>query len=78
MKIEEKVKKANPKSNLTKNETDPLQHLSQRDNIAITEGDMGGVVIDIDDYIYEANWQLFISFLTTRFLLENTKWPDRI
>ena len=78
MKIEEKVKKANPKSNLTKNETDPLQHLSQRDNIAITKGDMGGVVIiDIDDYIYEANWQLFISFLT-RFLLENTKWPDRI
>ena len=55
----EKIKKAIPKSHLTKNETDALQQLSQRDNI-ITKADKGGavVIIDIDDYIREANRQL--------------------
>ena len=59
MVLVEKIKKAIPKSHLTKNETDALQQLSQRDNI-ITKADKGGavVIIDIDDYIREANRQL--------------------
>ena len=49
-----------PKSNLTKNETDPLQQLNQRDDIIITKADKGGeiVIIDTDHYIREANRQL--------------------
>ena len=60
MEIEEKVKKATPKSNLTKDETDPLQQLSQRDDIIITKADKGEtvVIIDVDGYIHEANRQL--------------------
>ena len=59
MKIEEKIKKAIPKSNLTKNETYALKQLSQRDDIIITKADKGGevVIIDVDDYIREANRQ---------------------
>ena len=57
MKIEEKIKKAIPKSNLTKNETYALKQLSQRDDIIITKADKGGevAIIDVDDYIREAN-----------------------
>ena len=60
MEIEEKIKKAVPKSNLIKNETDALQQLSQRDDNIITKADKGGavVIIDVDDYIREANRQL--------------------
>ena len=60
MEIKEKVKKATPKSNHSKNETDTLQQLSQRDDIIIIKADEGGavVIIDVDDYIDEANWQL--------------------
>ena len=32
------------------------------------------VIIDVDDYICEANWQLNNNW----FLSENTKWPSRI
>ena len=49
MKIEEKIKKAIPKSNLTKNETDALKQLSQRDDIIITKADKGGEVVIIDN-----------------------------
>ena len=54
LKIEEKVKKATP------NERDALLELSQRDDIIITKPDKGGaiVVINVDDYIQEANRQL--------------------
>ena len=60
MKIGEKVKKATPKSSLTKNERHALQQLSQRDDIIITKADKGGavVIIDVDDYIRETNRQL--------------------
>ena len=66
MKIEERVKKATPKNNLTKNQTDALQQLSQRDDIIITKEDKGGavVIIDVDDYIPEANRQLNNAFCT--------------
>ena len=49
MKIEEKIKKAIPKSNLTKNETDALKQLSQRDDIIITKAGKGGEVVIIDN-----------------------------
>ena len=60
MDIEEKVKKATLKSNLTKNETDTPQQLNQRAGIIITKADKGGalVIIDVDGYIREANRQL--------------------
>ena len=60
MDIEEKVKKATLKSNLTKNETDTPQQLNQRAGIMITKADKGGalVIIDVDGYIREANRQL--------------------
>ena len=60
MEIGEKIKKAIPKSNLTKNEADALQQLSQRDDILITKVDKGGAVLimDVDDYIRDANRQL--------------------
>ena len=60
MEIEEKIKKAIPKSNLTKIEIDALQKLRQRDDIIITKADKGGTaaIINVDDYIREANWQL--------------------
>ena len=60
LEIEENIKKAIPKSNLTKNETDALQQLSQRDDIIITKADKGGavVIIDVDGYIREAHQQL--------------------
>ena len=60
MDIEEKVKKATLKSNLTKNETDTSQQLNQRAGIIITKADKGGalIIIDVDGYIREANRQL--------------------
>ena len=60
MEIGEKIENAIPKSNLTKNETDALQQLSQRDDILITKVDKGGAVLimDVDDYIRDANRQL--------------------
>ena len=60
MEIGEKIENAIPKSNLTKNETDALQQLSQRNDILITKVDKGGAVLimDVDDYIRDANRQL--------------------
>ena len=59
LEIEEKVKKATPKSNSSKNGTDSLQQLSQRDDIIIIKADEGGAVVIINvDYIFEANQQL--------------------
>ena len=60
LKIEEKIKKAIPKSNLSKIEIDALQQLSQTDDIIITKADKGGAVVinDVDDYICEVNSQL--------------------
>ena len=54
------TKKKIPKSNLTKNEADALQQLSQRDDTIITKADKGGtvVIIDVNGYIREANRQL--------------------
>ena len=39
---------------------DALQNLSKRDDIIITKADKGGavVIVDVDDYIQEANRQL--------------------
>ena len=45
---------------MSKKEEDALQNLSKRDYIIITEADKGGavVIVDVDDYIQEANRQL--------------------
>ena len=61
-------KKATPKSNLTKNQTDPLQQLSQRDDIIITKADKGEavVIIDVYDYMREVNRQLNNTDLSNR------------
>ena len=71
MEIEEKKKKQVTKSNLTKNETDAPQQLSQRDDTIITKADKGGAVvfIDVDDCIREANRQVN----NTDFYKKNTK-----
>ena len=76
LEIEKKFWKAIPKSNLTKNETDTLQPLSQRDDIIMIKADKGGavVIIDVDDYIREANLQLD----NTDFYKKNIKGPNRI
>ena len=60
LQIEEKIKEAIPKSNLTKTEIDALQQLSQRNDIIIKKADKGGVVVitDVDYYIRESNQQL--------------------
>ena len=60
LQIEEKIEKAIPRSNLTKNETDALQQLSQRNDIIIKKADKGGVAVitDVDYYIRESNQQL--------------------
>ena len=49
-----------PRKNLSKKEEDALQNLSKRDDIIITKADKGGavVIVDVDDYIQEANRQL--------------------
>ena len=41
-------------------EEDALQNLCKRDDIIITKADKGGVVVivDVDDYVQEANRQL--------------------
>ena len=58
-----KKTKSDPDSNLTKNETNALQQLSQRDDIIIIKAVKGGavVIIDINDYIHEDNQHLNIS-----------------
>ena len=56
MEIKEKIKKGIPNSNLTKNETDILQQLSQRDDIIITKVDKGGARKEL--HIREVNRQL--------------------
>ena len=45
---------------MSKKEEDALQNLSKRDDIIITKADKGGavVIVDVDDYIQEANRQL--------------------
>ena len=59
-----------PKSNFTKNETDALQKLSQRDDIIMTKVNKGRAVaiIDIGDYIRECNRQL-----NTQIFIKDTK-----
>ena len=49
-----------PKTNLTTNEQQALDRLSQRTDIIICRADKGGatVIIDVEDYIVEANRQL--------------------
>ena len=45
---------------MSKKEEDVLQNLSKRDDIIITKADKGGavVIVEVDDYIQEANRQL--------------------
>ena len=45
---------------MSKKEEDALQNLTKRDDIIITKADKGGavVIVDVDDYIQEANRQL--------------------
>ena len=59
LKEEENIKQI-PHKNLSKKEEDALQNLSKRDDIIITKADKGGavVIVDVDDYIQEANRQL--------------------
>ena len=49
-----------PRDNLTKSELEALLNLQKRNDIIITKADKGGAVIilDIQDYIDEANRQL--------------------
>ena len=58
LKEEENIKQI-PHKNLSKKE-DALQNLSKRDDIIITKPDKGGavVIVDVDNYIQEANRQL--------------------
>ena len=60
MEIEEKFWKALPKNNLIENETNALEKLRLRDDVIITKADKGeaAVIIDVDNYIHEANRQL--------------------
>ena len=53
-------KETRPKKNLTKNETDTLKDLSSRRDIVIFKTDEGGAreIIEVNDYISEANKQL--------------------
>ena len=57
---EEHTKKKFSENNLTKNEVEALKELSIRDDIIITKADKGGVIviINVDNYINKANWQL--------------------
>ena len=57
---EEHIKKKFSENNLTKNEVEALKELSIRDDIIITKADKGGdiVIINVDNYINKANWQL--------------------
>ena len=57
---EEKNIKQIPHKNLSEKEEDALQNLSKRDDIIITKADKGGavVIVDVDDYIQEANRQV--------------------
>ena len=52
-------------------EEDALQNLCKRDDIIITKADKGGVVVivDVDDYVQEANRQLEIKELKSSHLL---------
>ena len=54
------MKKELPRNNLTKNEIDALKNRSMRDDIIITKANKGEaiLIIDVDDYINEANRQL--------------------
>ena len=49
-----------PRDNLTKSERKALLNLQKRNDIIITKADKGGavVILDIKDYIDEANRQL--------------------
>ena len=49
-----------PTTNLTKNETIALENLMLRDDIVICNADKGNavVILDVEDYIKEANKQL--------------------
>ena len=57
---EEQILKQVPRSNLSKKEKDALKTLSKREDIIITKADKGGAVaiIDVHDYVKEANRQL--------------------
>ena len=58
--LEESKPNLIPKDNLTGKERRALQELSIRDDIVITKADKGGatVIVDVKDYVQEANRQL--------------------
>ena len=49
-----------PHKNLLEKEEDTLQNFYKRDYIIITKADKGGtiIIVDVDDYVQEANQQL--------------------
>ena len=56
-----KIKKVkSPKSNLSNGEKEAMKHLAKRKDIIITTADKGGavVIMDTENYIKEANYQL--------------------
>ena len=58
--VEEQILKQIPRSNLSKKKKDARKTLSKRENIMTTKVDKGGgvVILDVDDYVREANRQL--------------------
>ena len=65
-----------PYNNLTKEELDALDELQKRDDLIFTKADKGGalVIIDVKDYILEANRQLD----DTKFYQKLTSDPTQI
>ena len=58
--LKETPRSCKNRNNLSKGELDSLDKLKTRDDIIITRADKGGavVIIDVEDYIKEANRQL--------------------
>ena len=62
------------RSNLTKGEIDSLNELKNRDDIIVTKADKGGavVIMNVDDYIKEANRQLDNTEFYTKLITNPT------
>ena len=62
------------RSNLTKGEIDSLYELKNRDDIIVTKADKGGavVIMNVDDYIKEANRQLNNTEFYTKLITNPT------
>ena len=60
---------------MSKKEEDVLQNLSKRDDIIITKADKGGavVIVEVDDYIQEANRQLDNNEFYKKLIIDTTE-----